>query len=163
MNRINFDLVENSTLFLNPIQLREVDMRENNLLEIENVSILKSKYNPSCIDLSHNSIKELSGFQQQQQQLYFNSLRMLNLSFNSISSIQKDLGLYLSELDTLLLDENLLINFKDFMDGLKSLKKLKYLSLLGNEVRNRRDYKEKMLEGLQGNLRYLDYEKVKRG
>jgi U2 small nuclear ribonucleoprotein A' len=128
-------------------------------VEIENVVILKSKYNPSCIDLSHNSIKELSGFQQQ-----FNSLRMLNLSFNSISSIQKDLGLYLVELDTLLLDENHLIHFEDFMDGLKSLKKLKYLSLLGNEVRNRRDYKEKMLEGLlqQGNLRYLDYEKVKK-
>lgn len=86
-------------------------------------------------------------------------LRTLLLANNRISSISPSLHLSVPNLGTLILTNNNLAELGD-LEPLKDVKGLKYLSLLGNPVRDKKWYREWLIFRIPG-LRVLDFQRIR--
>lgn len=86
-------------------------------------------------------------------------LSTLLLANNRISAISPSIHLSIPNLTTLVLTSNNVAELGD-LEPLKELKKLKYVSLLGNPVREKKWYREWLAWRLPG-LRVLDFQRIR--
>ncbi|XP_019386682.1 PREDICTED: volume-regulated anion channel subunit LRRC8B [Crocodylus porosus] len=125
--------------------LRELDLRENNLRTVEEIISFQHLKNLSCLKLWHNTISYVPvqiGALSNLEQLYLNynniktvplqlflcrKLYYLDLSYNKLTSIPEEIK-YLTNLQYFALTKN---HIEKLPDGLFQCKKLQYL-LLGN-------------------------------
>jgi leucine-rich repeat/coiled-coil domain-containing protein 1 len=137
------------------VSLRSINFHSNQITTIENLNYLKNLVH---LDLSSNKIKKIDGI----NSLYL--LKSLNLSCNSIESIEnlsglkKLIWLNLSfnnlktleglddiwgdeySLETLLLHNNYIKLVEQTFYLLSGLKKIKHLTLYGNEIKTYKEY-----------------------
>jgi len=86
-------------------------------------------------------------------------LQTLLLANNRISSISSSIHLSIPNLTTLVLTNNNITELGD-LEPLKELKRLKYISLLGNPVREKKWYREWLAWRIPG-LRVLDFQRIR--
>ncbi|XP_052144163.1 U2 small nuclear ribonucleoprotein A' [Oryza glaberrima] len=151
MVRLTADLIWKSPHFFNAVKDRELDIRGNKILIIENLGATEDQFD--TIDLSDNEIVKLENFP------YLNRLGTLLVNNNRITRINPNLGEFLPKLHTLVLTNNRLTNLAE-IDPLASLPKLQFLSLLDNTVTKQPDYRLYVIHKLK-HLRLLDFKKVK--
>lgn len=106
-----------------------------------------------AIDFTDNTIVSLSNLP------LLKRLNTLLLANNRISSISASLHLSAPNLTTLVLTNNAFAELGD-LDPLKDLRKLKYLSLLGNPVREKKWYREWLAWRIPS-LRVLDFQRIR--
>ena len=106
-----------------------------------------------AIDLTDNAIITLGNIPSMRR------LRTLLLANNRISVLSQSLHLSVPNLTTLVLTNN---NFSELgdLEPLKDVKSLKYLSLLGNPVREKKWYRDWLVWRISG-LRVLDFQRIK--
>ncbi|XP_021755553.1 U2 small nuclear ribonucleoprotein A'-like [Chenopodium quinoa] len=151
MVKLNADLIWKSPHFFNAIKERELDLRGNKIAYIENLGATEDQFD--TIDLSDNEIVKLENFP------YLNRLGTLLLNNNRITRINPNIGEYLPKLHTLVLTNNRLVNLVE-IDPLASISKLKFLSLLDNNITKKPNYRLYVIYKLKS-LRVLDFKKVK--
>ena len=106
-----------------------------------------------AVDLTDNAITALANFP---------LLRRINtvlLANNHISSISPMLHVSLPNLTSLSLANNNISELGD-LEPLKELRKLKYLNLIGNPVKEKKWYREWLVWRL-GSLRVLDFQRIR--
>ena len=86
-------------------------------------------------------------------------LRTVLLANNRISVLSQSLHLSVPNLTTLVLTNNNISELGD-LEPLKDIKSLKYLSLLGNPVREKKWYRDWLVWRIPG-LRVLDFQRIK--
>ena len=86
-------------------------------------------------------------------------LRTLLLANNRVSVLSQSLHLSVPNLTTLVLTNNNISELGD-LEPLKDVKSLKYLSLLGNPVREKKWYRDWLVWRISG-LRVLDFQRIK--
>uniref|UniRef100_M1B451 U2 small nuclear ribonucleoprotein A n=1 Tax=Solanum tuberosum TaxID=4113 RepID=M1B451_SOLTU len=151
MVRLTADLIWKSPHFFNAIRERELDLRGNKIPVIENLGATEDQFD--TIDLSDNEIVKLENFP------YLNRLGTLLMNNNRITRINPNIGEFLPKLHTLIITSNRLTNLVE-IDPLASLPKLKFLSLLENNITKRPNYRLYVIHKLKS-LRLLDFRKVK--
>jgi len=149
--RLTSELILRSPSYFNPIKEREIDLRGNKISVLENLGTTQDQYD--CIDLSDNEITKLENFP------LLNRLRTLFLNTNRIAKIVPNLGESLVNLETLILNNNKLINLSD-IDNLADLPSLKRLSLLDNLITKKQHYRLYVINKLP-HLKLLDFRKIK--
>ncbi|CAN4086522.1 unnamed protein product [Withania somnifera] len=151
MVRLTADLIWKSPHFFNAIRERELDLRGNKIPVIENLGATEDQFD--TIDLSDNEIVKLENFP------YLNRLGTIIMNNNRVTRINPNIGEFLPKLHTLILTSNRLTNLVE-IDPLASLPKLKFLSLLDNNITKRPNYRLYVIHKLKS-LRLLDFRKVK--
>ena len=106
-----------------------------------------------AIDLTDNAIITLGNIPLMRR------LRTLLLANNRISTLSQSLHLSVPNLTTLVLTNNNVSELGD-LEPLRDVKSLKYLSLLGNPVREKKWYREWLVWRILG-LRVLDFQRIK--
>jgi Leucine-rich repeat len=106
-----------------------------------------------AIDLTDNSIITLGNLP------LLKRLRTLLLANNRISAISPSIHLSVPNLTTLVLTNNNIVELGD-LEPLKELKGLKYLSLMGNPVREKKWYREWLAWRLPA-LRVIDFQRIR--
>ena len=106
-----------------------------------------------AIDFTDNSIIALANFP------LLRRLRTLLLANNRISSISPSLHLSVPNLTSLVLTNNNISELGDF-EPLRELKSLKYLTLLGNPVKDKKWYREWIIFRIPS-LRVLDFQRIR--
>lgn len=86
-------------------------------------------------------------------------LQTLLMSNNRVAAISPSIHLSIPHLTTLVLTNNNIAELGD-LEPLKELKNLKYLSLLGNPVREKKWYREWLAWRIPG-LRVLDFQRIR--
>jgi len=151
IKRLTADLIAQSPQYLNPLREREIDLRGNKISVIENLGATQDQFN--SIDLSDNEIQKLENFP------VLMKLKMLHLSNNRVARIAPGLGEHIPNLDTLILSNNKLENLSD-LDNLESFKRLKMISLIGNLVTQKPNYRLHLIAKVPS-LKVIDFVKVK--
>lgn len=106
-----------------------------------------------AIDLTDNSIVTLGNLP------LLKRLRTLLLANNRISAISPSIHLSVPNLTTLMLTNNTISELGD-LEPLKELKGLKYLSLMGNPVQEKKWYREWLAWRLPA-LRVIDFQRIR--
>ncbi|KAF1950807.1 U2 small nuclear ribonucleo protein A [Byssothecium circinans] len=148
--RLTTDLINNSLSFINCVTERELDLRGHKISTIENMGAARDN---DAIDFTDNDIAQLGNFPLQPR------LRTLFLAQNRITNIQANLSSSIPNLTTLVLTKNRLAELSD-LDPLGGFKKLVYLTLIGNPVISKENYRYWVLYRVPS-VRYLDFMKVR--
>ncbi|CAM6032184.1 unnamed protein product, partial [Sphagnum compactum] len=148
--RLSLDLIDLSTTFVNTLKDRELDLRGNKLVALENLSATRDIND--AIDLSDNDLKSLDGFAPLRR------LKHLYVSNNRISKLDPLLSSKIPSLETLILTGNLLSDLAD-LRSLVLFNQLKTLSLIDNPVSKRPHYRLFVID-LCPYLRVLDFERI---
>jgi len=106
-----------------------------------------------AIDLTDNAIITLGNIPLMRR------LQTLLLANNRISVFSQSLHLSVPNLTTLVLTNNSVSELGD-LEPLKDVKSLRYLSLLGNPVREKKWYRDWLIWRISG-LRVLDFQRIK--
>lgn len=106
-----------------------------------------------AIDFTDNAIVTLGNFP------LLKRLQTLLLANNRISAVSPSIHLSVPNLTTLVLTNNNITELGD-LEPLKELKNLKYVSLMGNPVREKKWYREWLAWRLPG-LRVLDFQRIR--
>jgi len=149
--RLTADLISRSPQGLNACGEYELDVRGHKIGAVENLGATQNQFD--AIDLSDNEIVRLEGFP------VLPRLHTLTLCNNRIARVAPGLQHALPALATLTLTNNRVTSFGD-VDALAGLKRLKRLSLLGNPVSQREDYRLYVAHVLPS-VAILDFRKVK--
>ncbi|KAF9229536.1 L domain-like protein [Gyrodon lividus] len=151
MVKLTPELLVQAPSTINPIKERQLDLRGYKIPTIENLGVTRDQHD--AIDLTDNSITALGNFP------LLKRLRTLLLANNRITSISPSIHLSVPNLTTLALTGN---NFSELgdLEPLKELKNLKYLSLLGNPVREKKWYREWLAWRIPS-LRVLDFQRIR--
>ncbi|OBZ79857.1 U2 small nuclear ribonucleoprotein A' [Grifola frondosa] len=145
------ELIQSVPSTLNPAKERQLDLRGYTIPAIENLGITKDQHD--CIDFTDNSIVVLGNIP------LLRRLRTLLLANNRIASISPSLHLSMPNLTTLVLTNNNIAELGD-LEPLKDVRSLKYLSLLGNPVQEKKWYREWLAWRIPG-LRVLDFQRIR--
>ncbi|KAF9654227.1 L domain-like protein [Thelephora ganbajun] len=145
------ELIAQAPSALNPLKERQLDLRGHKIPAIENLGITKDQHD--AIDLTDNAITTLGNVPLMRR------LRTLLLANNRISALSQSLHLSVPNLTTLVLTNNNISELGD-LEPLKDMKSLKYLSLLGNPVREKKWYRDWLVWRISG-LRVLDFQRIK--
>ncbi|KAJ3718374.1 leucine-rich repeat-domain-containing protein [Lentinula raphanica] len=145
------ELLAQAPSALNPTKERQLDLRGYKIPAIENLGVTRDQQD--AIDLTDNSITVLGNLP------LLKRLRTLFIASNRISSISPSIHLSVPNLTTLILTNNDIAELGD-LEPLKELKNLKYLSLLGNPVREKKWYREWLAWRIPG-LRVLDFQRIR--
>ncbi|KAF7442320.1 U2 small nuclear ribonucleoprotein [Pyrenophora tritici-repentis] len=148
--RLTTDLINNSLSFINCLTERELDLRGHKISAIENMGAAKDN---DAIDLTDNDIAQLANFPLQPR------LRTLFLAQNRIANIQPNLAASIPNLSTLVLTKNRIAELAD-LDPLTGFKKLMYLSLMGNPVAGKENYRYWVIWRCP-TVRFLDFTKIR--
>ncbi|KAK1229808.1 U2 snRNP complex subunit [Marasmius sp. AFHP31] len=145
------ELLAQAPSALNPSKERQLDLRGYKIPAIENLGVTRDQHD--AIDLTDNSITTLGNLP------LLKRLNSLFLANNRVSAISPSIHLSVPNLATLVLTNNSISELGD-LEPLKELKHLKYLSLLGNPVREKKWYREWLAWRLPG-LRVLDFQRIR--
>ncbi|EUC50694.1 hypothetical protein COCMIDRAFT_80993 [Bipolaris oryzae ATCC 44560] len=148
--RLTTDLINNSLSFINCLTERELDLRGHKISAIENMGAARDN---DAIDLTDNDIGQLGNFPLQPR------LRTLLLAQNRVSNIQPSLSSSIPNLRTLVLTKNRIAELAD-LDPLAGFKSLTYLSLMGNPVTSKENYRYWVIWRCPS-VRFLDFTKVR--
>jgi U2 small nuclear ribonucleoprotein A' len=151
MVKLTPELLGQAQSALNPIKERQLDLRGYKIPVIENLGVTRDQHD--AIDLTDNSIITLGNLP------LLKRLRTILLANNRISSISPSIHLSVPNLTTLVLTNNSISELGD-LEPLKELRGLKYLSLLGNPVREKKWYREWLAWRLPA-LRVIDYQRIR--
>jgi U2 small nuclear ribonucleoprotein A' len=125
--------------------------QRNKISVIENLGATQDQFN--SIDLSDNEIQKLENFP------LLPRLKMILMSNNRVARIAPGLGEHIPNLDTLILSNNKIESLSE-LDNLEGLGKLKMLSLLGNPVAQKPNYRLYLVAKLPS-LKVIDFRKIK--
>ncbi|KAJ8517023.1 hypothetical protein ONZ45_g5710 [Pleurotus djamor] len=145
------ELLAQAQSSLNPIKERQLDLRGYKIPAIENLGVTRDQHD--AIDLTDNAIVALANLP------LLKRLQTLLLANNRISSVSASLHLSVPNLTTLVLTNNNISELGD-LEPLKDVKSLKYLSLIGNPVREKKWYREWLVWRIPG-LRVLDFQRIR--
>ncbi|KZT74896.1 L domain-like protein [Daedalea quercina L-15889] len=151
MVKLTPELIEAVPSSLNPLKERQLDLRGYKIPAIENLGITRDQHD--AIDFTDNSIVVLGNIP------LLRRLRTLLLANNRISTISASLHLSVPNLTTLVLTNNNISELGD-LEPLKDTKKLEFLSLLGNPVREKKWYREWLAWRIPS-LRVLDFQRIR--
>lgn len=149
--RLTLDLIDLSTSFVNPIRERELDLRGNKIVLIENLSATKDQH--ESIDLSDNEIKRLENFP------LMTRMKRLYISNNRISKIDHSICHRLPQLRTLVLTKNSLSELSDLVPLAGFSSTLQELSLIDNPV-SKKPYYRLFAIHILPSLKVLDFTKI---
>ncbi|KAH9492512.1 U2 small nuclear ribonucleoprotein A' [Bulinus truncatus] len=135
----------------NPVRDWELDLRGYRIPIIENLGATLDQFD--TIDFTDNDIRKLDQFP------LLKRLKHILLSNNRIVRISEDLQENLPSLETLILTNNTLKELSD-IDPLSTVTTLKNLSLLGNPVVTKKNYRYYVIHKIPS-LRVLDFCRVK--
>ncbi|KAJ7919065.1 leucine-rich repeat-domain-containing protein [Mycena leptocephala] len=145
------ELLAQATSTLNPIKERQLDLRGYKIPAIENLGVTRDQHD--AIDLTDNSIVTLGNLP------LLKRLNTLLLANNKVSHISPSIHISVPNLTTLVLTNNQFAELGD-LEPLKELRYLKYVSLMGNPVREKKWYREWLAWRLPG-LRVLDFQRIR--
>jgi len=145
------ELIAQSPSFINPLKERQLDLRGYKIPTIENLGVTKDQHD--SIDLTDNSVAALANLP------LLKRLRTLLLANNRITTISPSLHLSAPNLTTIVLTNNNVMELGD-LEPLRELRALKFLSLVGNPVRERKWYREWLVWRLKS-LRVLDFQRIR--
>ncbi|KAJ7102290.1 leucine-rich repeat-domain-containing protein [Mycena belliarum] len=145
------ELLAQATSTLNPIKERQLDLRGYKIPAIENLGVTRDQHD--AIDLTDNSIITLGNLP------LLKRLNTLLLANNKVSHISPSIHISVPNLTTLVLTNNQFTELGD-LEPLKELRYLKYVSLIGNPVREKKWYREWLAWRLPG-LRVLDFQRIR--
>ncbi|KAK0473277.1 leucine-rich repeat-domain-containing protein [Armillaria novae-zelandiae] len=145
------ELLAQASSALNPCKERQLDLRGYKIPAIENLGITRDQHD--SIDMTDNSVVTLGNFP------LLKRLHTLLMSNNRVAAISPSIHLSIPHLTTLVLTNNNVAELGD-LEPLKELKNLKYLSLLGNPVREKKWYREWLAWRIPG-LRVLDFQRIR--
>ncbi|KAG7099548.1 hypothetical protein E1B28_001381 [Marasmius oreades] len=145
------ELLAQAPAALNPSKERQLDLRGYKIPAIENLGVTRDQHD--AVDFTDNSITTLGNLP------LLKRLHTLFLANNRVSTISPSIHLSVPNLTTLVLTNNNISELGD-LEPLKELKNLKYLSLLGNPVREKKWYREWLAWRLPG-LRVLDFQRIR--
>ncbi|GFR47886.1 hypothetical protein Agub_g9696, partial [Astrephomene gubernaculifera] len=149
--RITAELILRSPQYMSCIKQYEIDLRGNKIAAIENLGATQNQFD--SIDLSDNAIVRLDGFPKLPR------LKQLLLNNNRVGRISRGLEEFIPNLEVLILTNNRINNLQD-IDPLATLPKLEQLSLHGNAVMTKPNYRLYVVSKLP-RLKVLDFKKVK--
>lgn len=149
--RLTADIILNAPQGLNPCSEYELDLRSNKIGAIENLGATQNQFD--AIDLSSNEIVKLEGFPSLPR------LHTVTLCNNRIARIAVNLESSVPSLRALNLTNNRISSFSD-VDALKGCSRLTHLSLVGNPVSKKDDYRLYVAFTLP-NVTVLDFRKMK--
>ncbi|KAH0838486.1 L domain-like protein [Lanmaoa asiatica] len=154
MVKLTPELLAQAPSAINPVRERQLDLRGYKIPTIENLGVTKACIDQhDAIDLTDNSITALGNLP------LLKRLRTLLLANNRVSSISPSINLSVPNLTTLVLTANSISELGD-LEPLKELKNLKYLSLVGNPVREKKWYREWLAWRIPS-LRVLDFQRIR--
>ncbi|KAJ7630573.1 leucine-rich repeat-domain-containing protein [Roridomyces roridus] len=145
------ELLAQAVSTMNPIKERQLDLRGYKIPAIENLGVTRDQHD--AIDLTDNSIVSLGNLP------LLKRLNTLLLANNKVSHISPSIHISVPNLTTLVLTNNQFTELGD-LEPLKELRYLKYVSLLGNPVREKKWYREWLAWRLPG-LRVLDFQRIR--
>ncbi|KAF8898433.1 leucine-rich repeat-domain-containing protein [Infundibulicybe gibba] len=145
------ELLAQASSALNPIKERQLDLRGYKIPAIENLGVTRDQHD--AIDLTDNAIITLGNLP------LLKRLQTLLLANNRVSSISPSIHLSAPNLTTLVLTNNNVSELGD-LEPLKELKRLTYVSLLGNPVQEKKWYREWLAWRIPG-LRVLDFQRIR--
>ncbi|KAJ7356992.1 leucine-rich repeat-domain-containing protein [Mycena olivaceomarginata] len=145
------ELLAQASSTLNPIKERQLDLRGYKIPAIENLGVTRDQHD--AIDFTDNSIVTLGNLP------LLKRLNTLLLANNKVSHISPSIHISVPNLATLVLTNNNFTELGD-LEPLKELRHLKYVSLLGNPVREKKWYREWLAWRLPG-LRVLDFQRIR--
>ncbi|KIY67444.1 L domain-like protein [Cylindrobasidium torrendii FP15055 ss-10] len=151
MVKLTPELLAQTSSSINPCKERQLDLRGYKIPVIENLGITRDQHD--AIDFTDNSVVTLGNFP------LLKRLQTLLMANNRISTISPSLHLSAPNLTTLVLTSNNVSELGD-LEPLKDLKKLTYLSLIGNPVREKKWYREWLAYRIPS-LRVLDFQRIR--
>ncbi|KAI8470591.1 MAG: leucine-rich repeat-domain-containing protein [Monoraphidium minutum] len=151
LGRLTAELIHRSPQYMSCINYYEIDLRGNKIGAIENLGATENQFD--CIDLSDNAVVRLEGFPRLAR------LKALYLNNNRVAKAARNLQDSIANLETLILTNNRIAELKD-IDPLATLPKLTHLSLVGNPVALKAQYRLYTIARLP-KLKVLDFKKVK--
>ncbi|BFY99365.1 hypothetical protein BsWGS_02405 [Bradybaena similaris] len=151
MVRLTAQLINMSAQKHNPVRDWELDLRGYRIPVIENLGATLDQFD--TIDFTDNDIRKLDKFP------LLKRLKHVLLSNNRIVRISDNLQENLPSLESLILTNNSLKELSD-IDPLSTITTLKYLSLLGNPVAAKKNYRYYVIHKIPS-LRVLDFSRVK--
>lgn len=149
--RLTAEVIDRSAAYTNALKERELDMRSNGIAMIENLELTKDRFD--CIDLSNNSIHILENVP------HLSRLSRLLLSNNSIRQFQLNLAEKLPNLKMLVLQNNSIADFDQLLP-LKSMNRLRHLSLIDCPITKSPNYRLRAIAVLPSTLWSLDFVKI---
>ncbi|XP_050701544.1 U2 small nuclear ribonucleoprotein A'-like [Eriocheir sinensis] len=151
MVKLTPELIQQSSQHINPLRDRELCLRGYKIPVIENLGATLDQFD--IVDFSDNDIRKLDGFP------LLKRLKTLLLNNNRIVRISDILSESLPNLQSLFLTNNLVQELAD-LDSLAGLKKLEYVSLLGNPVTTRDHYRLYLINKVP-QVRVVDFRRVR--
>ncbi|WFD02076.1 U2 snRNP complex subunit [Malassezia obtusa] len=148
--KLTSELLAQSDSALNPLKERELDLRGLKIVVIENLGVTRDQND--ALDFTDNEIKYLGNFPRLLR------LQHLVLSNNLVSRIDPLLGKALPYLHTLILTNNAIADMRQLVP-LRRLRRLEYLSLMGNPVSHEKHYREFVIWRVPS-VRVLDFKRV---
>ncbi|WFC97968.1 U2 snRNP complex subunit [Malassezia yamatoensis] len=148
--KLSGELLAQCDSTLNPLKQRELDLRGLKIVVIENLGITRDQN--EALDFTDNEIKYLGNFPRLLR------LQHLMLSNNSITRIDPLIGKAIPYLHTLVLTNNAISDTTQLVP-LRRLRRLEYLSLLGNPVALSKHYREYTIWRIPS-VRVLDFKRV---
>ncbi|KAG9075592.1 U2 snRNP complex subunit [Ceratobasidium sp. UAMH 11750] len=137
---------------INPLKDRELNLRGHKISAIENLGVTHDQHD--TIDFTDNALTSLSNLPR------LHRLHTLLLSSNRISHIAPSIAVSAPRLKTIVLTNNAIAELAD-LSPLGTLKHLEFLSLLGNPVREKKNYREWVVWKCSTSLRVLDFQRIK--
>jgi len=145
------ELLAQASSHLNAVKERQLDLRGYKIPAIENLGVTRDQHD--TIDFTDNAILTLGNLP------LLKRLTTLLLANNRVSTISPSIHLSSPNLTTLVLTNNNISELGD-LDPLKELKHLKYITLLGNPVREKKWYREWLAWRIPG-LRVIDFQRIR--
>ncbi|ELU44494.1 small nuclear ribonucleoprotein polypeptide A [Rhizoctonia solani AG-1 IA] len=156
--------------YINPLKDRELNLRVGHKIPaIENLGVTHVSHFLSSfiqtihtaaqdqhdtIDFTDNALTSLSNLPR------LHRLHTLLLASNRISHIAPSIATSAPRLRTIVLTNNLITELAD-LKPLGTLKHLEFLTLLGNPVREKKNYREWVIWTCASSLRVLDFQRIK--
>uniref|UniRef100_A0A0B6ZW02 U2A'/phosphoprotein 32 family A C-terminal domain-containing protein n=1 Tax=Arion vulgaris TaxID=1028688 RepID=A0A0B6ZW02_9EUPU len=151
MVRLTAQLINMSAQKHNAVRDWELDLRGYRIPVIENLGATLDQFD--TIDFTDNDVRKIDKFP------LLKRLKHIFLSNNRIVRISDDLQETLPSLETLILTNNSLKELSD-IDPLGTITTLKYLSLLGNPLVSKKNYRYYVIHKVPS-LRVLDFNRVR--
>jgi len=150
MGRLTPEVIESAPQYLNPVGQYELSLRDLKIPVVENLGATLNQFD--TIDFTNNDLRKLDGFP------FLPKLKTLYFANNHIARIAENLEEYIPNLDTLMINNNMLQELSD-IDPLATLPKLAHVSFARNPIAMKKDYRLYVIHMLP-NLRTLDYNRI---